>query len=180
MSPRRYNVDHTKGVLDVEWPLFGEMARALALKVAREYDPQIVVGIATSGVIPGAVVASIHNREFRAMTVTRRGEAEQVRETPHILGSVPPQVRGKRVLVVDGTCDTGDTLRLSVNAISNAGASEVRSAVCFRTGPYAPDFHALATESTIVLPWDRELLVEGELVPNPLYDEVRDHISPYR
>src|SRR5688500_19183424 len=88
MSPRRYHVDNAKGVLDVEWPLFGEMARALALKVAREYDPQIVVGIATSGVIPGAVVASIHNREFRAMTVTRRGEAEQVRETPHILGSV--------------------------------------------------------------------------------------------
>ena len=105
------------------------------------------------------------------MTVTRRGDAEQVRETPHVLGSVPPQVRGKRVLVVDETCDTGDTLRLAVNAVINAGAAEVRSAVCFRTGPYTPDFHALATESTIVLPWDREILVEGDLVPNPLYAE---------
>ena len=171
MSPRRYSVDNAKGVLDVEWPLFGEMARALALKVARSYDPQVIVGIATSGVIPGAVIAAIHNREFRAMTVTRRGDAEQVRETPHVLGSVPPQVRGKRVLVVDETCDTGDTMRLAVNAIINAGAAEVRSAVCFRTGPYAPDFHALATESTIVLPWDREVLFQGELVPNPLYRE---------
>ncbi|MEO6331355.1 MAG: hypothetical protein ABIV11_02905, partial [Gemmatimonadaceae bacterium] len=50
-------------------------------------------------------------------------------------------------------------------------AAEVRTAVSFRTGSYVPDFHALATESTIVLPWDREVLVEGELVPNPLYKD---------
>jgi uncharacterized protein len=37
--PRRYEVDPTKGVLEIEWPLFGELSRALALKVAREYDP---------------------------------------------------------------------------------------------------------------------------------------------
>ena len=46
----------------------------------------------------------------------------------------------------------------------------VRTAVGFRTGPYEPDFHALATESAIVLPWDREVLVNGELVPNPAYE----------
>ena len=41
-----------------------------------------------------------------------------------------------------------------------------------RTPTFEPDFYALATESTIVLPWDREVLVEGELVPNPIYDGV--------
>jgi len=180
MSPRRYTVDQSKGVLDVEWPLFGEMARALALKVAREYDPEIIVGIATSGVIPGAVIAAIHGREFRAMTISRRGDQEKVRETPHVLGSVPPQVRGKHVLIVDETCDSGDTLRLAVSACVNAGATEVRTAVCFKTGPYRPDFWALETESTIVLPWDREVLVDDELVPNPLYDDARKLLSPYR
>ena len=33
------------------------------------------------------------------------------------------------------------------------------------------DFHALATESMIVLPWDRAVLIDGELFPNPLYAE---------
>ena len=168
MSPRRYTVDQAKGVLDVEWPLFGEMARALALKVAREYDPEIIVGIATSGVIPGAVISAIHGREFRAMTISRRGDQEKIRETPHVLGSVPPQVRGKHVLIVDETCDSGTTLRLAVGAVVNAGAAEVRTAVAFRTGNYEPDFHALATESEIILPWDREVLVGGELMGNPL------------
>ncbi len=166
--PRRYEVDPTKGRFDVEWPLFGELSRALALKVARAWDPEIVVGVATAGVIPGAVVAAILDCEFRSILVTRR-EASHVRETPSVLGAAPHEVRGKRVLIVDETCDTGETLRLAVSSIVNAGASEVRTAVSFRTGPYEPDFHALATESTIVLPWDREILLDGELVPNPKY-----------
>ena len=47
----------------------------------------------------------------------------------------------------------------------NAGAAEVRTAVAFQTGAFDPDFHALATESTIILPWDREVLIDGELLP---------------
>ena len=50
------------------------------------------------------------------------------------------------------------TLRLAVAAIVNAGAADVRTAVGFRTGTYEPDFSALETESTIVLPWDEDLL----------------------
>jgi hypoxanthine phosphoribosyltransferase len=171
MSPRRYTVDPSKGVLHVEWPLFGELSRALALKVARSYDPEIVLGVATAGVVPGAVVAAILHREFHSIVVSRSLAAESARETPQVLGAAPPAVRDKRVLIVDETCDEGDTMRLAVGAVVNAGAAEVRTAVSFKTGSYVPDFHALATESTIVLPWDREVLVNGELVPNPLYED---------
>ena len=169
MSPRTYTVDPSKGLLVVEWPLFGELSRALALKVARAYDPELVVGVATAGVVPGAVIAAILDRPFVSFTVSRRYRAETVRETPAVFGAAPHEVRGKRVLVVDETCDSGDTLRLARSAVVNAGAAAVRTAVSFRTGAYEPDFHALATESGIVLPWDREVLVDGELVPNPTF-----------
>jgi hypoxanthine phosphoribosyltransferase len=169
MSPRRTTVEHSKGVFEVEWPLFGELSRGLALKVARSYDPEIVIGIATAGVVPGAVIAAILGREFYSIIVSRRFGAESVREMPAVLSAAPSAVRGRRVLVVDETCDTGDTMRLAVAAAVNAGASEVRTAVAFQTGSYQPDFHALATESTIVLPWDREVLLDGEMLPNPLY-----------
>jgi hypothetical protein len=43
--------------------------------------------------------------------------------------------------------------------------------VGFKTGTYEPDFHALATESAIILPWDREVIVDGELAANPLYSD---------
>jgi uncharacterized protein len=172
MTPRRTSVEHSKGVFNVEWPLFGELSRALALKVSRAYDPEIVVGVATAGVIPGAVIAAILDREFHSMVVSRRYGVETPRETPAVLGAAPVSVRHRRVLIVDETCDSGDTMRLAVTSIFSAGAAEVRTAVGFKTGSYEPDFHSIATESTIVLPWDREILIDGELVPNPLYAEV--------
>ena len=169
--PRRTNAERTKGVFEVDWPLFGELSRGLALRVARAYDPQVVIGIATSGVVPGAVIAAILDREFHSMIVSRRFGADSVRETPAVLGSVPATaVRGKRVLIVDETCDSGATMRLAVGALVNAGAKEVRTAVAFKTGSYQPDFHQLATESAIMLPWDKEVLIDGELLPNPLYE----------
>jgi hypoxanthine phosphoribosyltransferase len=171
MVSRRTAAEPSKGVFEVEWPMFGELSRALALKVVREYDPEIIVGIATAGVVPGAVIAAILDREFHSIVVSRRYQADTPRETPAVFGAVPAAVRGRRVLVVDETCDSGATIRLAVGAVVNAGASEVRTAVAFKRGSYEPDFHALATESEIILPWDREVLFEGELVPNPLYRE---------
>lgn len=171
MTPRQYAVDESRGVLEVDWPLFGELSRALALKVARDFDPELVVGIANAGAIPGAVIAAILDREFHSILISRRYRAETVRATPQALGAAPPAVRDRRVLIVDETCDTGDTMRLAVAAVVNAGAKAVRTAVSFRTGPYEPDFHSLATESTIVLPWDREVLLDGQLVTNPAYVE---------
>lgn len=162
-------VDPVTGVLMVDWPLFGELSRGLALRVARQYSPDLVVGIATAGVVPGAVVAAMLRRDFHSILVSRTYHAERVRDTPAVFGEAPTQARGRRVLIVDETCDTGDTLRLAVASVLHAGAIEVRTAVCFQTGDYEPDFHALATEAAIVLPWDREVILDGALVPNPLY-----------
>lgn len=169
MSPRKHTVDATKGVLEIEWPFFGELSRGLALKVARAYDPEIVIGVATAGVIPGAVIAAILGREFHSLVVSRKFGTTLARERPEVFGSAPKEVRGRRVLIVDETCDSGDTMRLAVSSVADAGASEVRTAVAFQTGSYEPDFHSIATESTIVLPWDREILRDGQLVLNPIY-----------
>ena len=67
---RRTPAPGPRGVLEVDWPFFGEICRALALRVARDYQPEIVLGVAKAGVIPGVVVASILQSEFTSMTVT--------------------------------------------------------------------------------------------------------------
>ncbi len=162
----------TEDVMEIDWALFGELSRALALKVARDYDPDLVIGVATAGVIPGATVAAILDVEFHSMIISRSYHSDTVRATPAVFGNVPAEVRDQRVLVVDETCDSGATMRLAVSALRNAGAAEVRTAVSFRTGSYKPDFVALETEAAIVLPWDREILVDGRLVLNPEYADV--------
>lgn len=172
MSARRFDPVPPQETMHVDWPFFGELSRALALKVSKSFDPDLVVGVATAGVVPGAVVAAMLDRPFHSIIVSRRYRTEQVRETPAVLSAAPGDVLGKRVLIVDETCREGDTLRLAIAAIVNAGATEVRTAVSFKTGGYRPDFHGLETEAAIVLPWDREQIVDGELRVNPKYRDL--------
>jgi hypoxanthine phosphoribosyltransferase len=160
--PRR-PLDSTRGILEIDWPLFGELCRALALKVARDYDPDIVLGIAKAGVIPGAVIASILERDFSSMAVTRKTTGAM----PVLVSGPPATIAGRRVLVVDETCDTGHTIKLALNEIKAKGPAEVRTAVAFRTGPFGPDYHAFETDKAIILPWDREIIRDGVLTRRP-------------
>jgi uncharacterized protein len=162
---RRSAPSGPRGVLEVDWPFFGEICRALALRVARDYQPEIVLGVAKAGVIPGVVVASILQCEFSSMTVTRREDGA----APVLVSGPPTTIRGRRILVVDETCDTGSTMRLALNEVRALKPAEVRTAVSFKTGEYAPDFHAFETESFIILPWDREIIQNGELIVRPDY-----------
>jgi hypoxanthine phosphoribosyltransferase len=70
---------------------------------------------------------------------------------------------------VDETCDTGSTLKLALNEVRKHEPVDVRTAVSIRTGTYLPDFHAFETEKLIILPWDREVVIGGELVVRPDY-----------
>jgi len=123
-SMRRTPAPGPRGVLEVDWPFFGEICRALALRVARDYQPEIVLGVAKAGVIPGVVVASILQSEFSSMTVTRMKDGA----APVLVTGPPPTIRGRRVLVVDETCDTGSTMKLALNEVRALQPAEVRTA----------------------------------------------------
>lgn len=155
----------TRGVMEVDWPFFGELCRGLALKVWRDYEPDLVVGIANAGVIPAAVIAGILRVDFASVALTRRREGE----APSLISRPTLSPRGHRVLLVDETCDSGDTMRLAASVMREEGAGEVRTAVSFRTADYRPDYWALQTPDFIILPWDRWIIQDGELVVRPDY-----------
>ena len=157
--------------IEVDWAMFGELCRALALKVAREYDPEVVVGIARAGVIPGAVIASMLRLDFYSMKISRRSWDDTIRERPEILSAAPRQVAGKRVLVVDEITTSGDTLRLALAAVRDVQPAEVRTATSFsREGGYQPDYSALTMNANVVFPWDRKIFDGDDFVVNPRYE----------
>ena len=158
-----------RGVLEVDWPFFGELCRALALKIFREYDPEVVIGIAKAGVIPGAVVASILQRDFASIAITR--DVTGGGAAPAVIAAPPKLVTGKRVLIVDETCESGSTMKLALAAVRELKPAAVKTAVSFKTGTYKPDFYALENENFIILPWDREVIIGGEIVVRPDYAE---------
>lgn len=154
---------------ELSWELFGELCRALALRVYREYDPDVVVGIATAGVIPAAVIADILQVDFYSLKITRRS----VGGMPELLSTAPTQAAGQRVLLVDELTTSGETMRLALATLRDVLPAEIRTATCFsRPGGYRPDFHALETDALIVFPWDRQIIEAGELVVHPTYRDV--------
>lgn len=162
--------------LELDWQMFGELCRALALKVARDYEPEVIVGITRAGVIPGAVISSILGVDFYALEISRReGDDDAVRERPAIFSEVPRQVADKRVLIVDEITSSGDTLRLALAAVRDRRPAEVRTATSFaRTSGYRPDYAALTMDANVIFPWDRKVFEDGELVVNPRYQDVLD------
>lgn len=153
--------------LEVDWPFFGELCRALALKVARDFDPEVVLGIVRAGAIPGVVVASILQREFASMSVYRPGKGQ----APVLVSGPPATLRGRRVLIVDATCDSGDTIKLALREVEAQHPKDVRTAVAIQTGDHRPDYSGFVTASFIILPWDREILAKGKLIVRPDYAE---------
>lgn len=162
------------GVLELTWEVFGELSRALAVNVARDYAPDLVIGIAKAGVIPGAVIATILRQDFFSMTITRRSGMERVREQPKVLSAAPLQARGRRVLIVDEICTSGETLRMAISAVRAVRPAAIKTASSFvKTGGYKPDFYAVETDAAVIFPWDRQVVGEGgELVVNPQYREL--------
>ena len=157
-------------VFELSWEVFGELCRALALRVYRDYDPDIVIGIATAGVIPAAVIADILQVDFYSMKITRNEEGQQVHQEPVLHGTAPVQAAGQRVLLVDEITTSGDTMRLALATLRDVVPDEIRTATCFcRPNGYTPDYHALATDDLIVFPWDRQVIEEGEFVTHPTY-----------
>ena len=161
--------------LDLSWEMFGELCRALALRVARDFEPDLIVGIARAGVFPGAVVASVLRKDFYSLTISRREGGELVRDRPAVLSAAPLQCQGKKILLVDEITSSGDTLRMGLAAIRDRNPAEVRTATSFtRHGGYQPDYIALQTDATIIFPWDRKIFEGEELVVNPRYEGVVD------
>jgi len=157
---------------EMSWEFFGELCRVLAVKVARSgYRPDLVIGIAKAGVIPGAVVASILQCDFYSLKISRDTGVERVRERPKIFSAAPREAARKNVLIVDEICTSGETLRIATNALRQVGPTEIRTATSLvKHGGHRPDFYALETENTVIFPWDRQVVTEdGEVVVNPLY-----------
>ncbi len=169
-STSRLGMPTSTEKFELSWELFGELCRVLALRVYEDFDPDLVIGIATAGVMPAAVIAEILQVDFFSMKISRRSGRQVVRDYPEILSGAPSQSVGRRVLLVDELTTSGDTLRVATAAVRDMVPLEIRTATSFvRPGGYRPDFFALETDALIEFPWDRQIVEDGELVVHPRY-----------
>jgi hypoxanthine phosphoribosyltransferase len=158
-------------VEEIPWSRLGTMLIELAAAVHPSYRPDLVVGIAKGGVVPGVYCSSAFAVDFFPIKLSSRKNERVVSEVPvwHVYPT--DQVRDKRVLLVDDISIAGRTLQLATAELRQRGASAVRTAtLATHPGSFQPDYCVLETPGLIVWPWDRDqLLPDGRWVINPEY-----------
>lgn len=137
----------------MDWEEYSRLCQILARKVAEEFAPDAVVGIAEGGVIAGATISSLLHLDFFPIKFSRRVNDQVVRKRPKLL--VPPTAAlgGKRTLVVDDSSNSGETLRSALRQIHEFRPADTRTLVLVRRGPYQPDYYGVYHPEGVRFPW---------------------------
>jgi hypoxanthine phosphoribosyltransferase len=156
-------------VRELSWAQFDEVIHGLAREVRSSFIPDRVVGIAHGGLFVGAALASALGTPFHPVRITRRSRDATVRRGPKMTGTMPAEVKGARVLLVDDVAASGDTLTLARSLARKAGARDVRTATLLcRDDGFTPDWTVLLMDGPLVFPWDYGPVTEDgrfDLVP---------------
>ncbi|MCS7131592.1 MAG: phosphoribosyltransferase [Hadesarchaea archaeon] len=137
------------------WHEVEKAVAALASALKREYDPDVIVGIARGGLIPAVRLSHLlGDKMLRIIHVKYYKGVNLRKEEPELLADVG-KLDGK-VLVVDDVADTGTTLEFVVKHLKRKGATEVRIAtIAWKPrSRVKPDFYVFETDKWIVFPWE--------------------------
>ena len=172
MSQRPYDYSTRKGIRPISWEDFHGLCKALAAAASR-FEPEIILPVGRGGYYPGTLISHMLQVEVYPVRLSRRVNDVVKHESPQWIVEPPAAVAGKRVLVVDEICSTGETIQLVKEKAIGLGASLVRSAVLYSHtwGISVPDYIGLISDELILNPWDREIFRDGEFHFHPEYVE---------
>ena len=133
----------------------------------------MIVGIARAGLFPATAVACALRRELFPVRVTRRVNDVVTHQHPVWKVDVSPEVAGKVVAVVDEMADTGETLTLVAQRVTELGAARIITAslVAHSWAQPQPEVVALQTDALVIFPWDKQVYDGAHWQPHPELSE---------
>jgi hypoxanthine phosphoribosyltransferase len=163
-----YDYAHRKGVKEISWEDFAQLAATLAERLAVE-GVEVVVGIARAGLFPATAVACTLRRELFPVRVTRRVNDQVKFQHPLWKVDVSKEVEGKNVVVIDEIADTGETLAVVAKRVQEQGGARVITAslVSHSWANPKPDHVALMTDAFVIFPWDKRVYQDGQWQIHP-------------
>jgi hypothetical protein len=157
IPPQQSRARPQSRVREISWAEFGDIARALAERIGRDFRPQVILGVVNGGVFVGGALAAALQAELLPVKIEKRSR---------IAGERLPSLAGKKVLAVDDVTSSGQTLGKATALALQAGAAEVRTAaLVVRPRGNKTDFHAMETDEVVVFGWDYQL--QGDPGPGP-------------
>lgn len=144
----------------LNWSEFGKIVMTMAKDIGEKYDPDVIIGIGRSGLIPASIlVKKLGTSEFYTIIMSLYSEGKpphRLGEEPRVLFDNIGSLTGKKVLVIDDFARTGDTIKKVTGRVREREAKEVKSAVVGlrQDASYKPDFVGTTFEGCLIFPWD--------------------------
>lgn len=121
------------------------------------YQPDLIVAVARGGLVPARILSDLlETTDIAVIQVEFYVGIAKTRLQPNLKQALTIPIQGKKALIVDDISDTGKTLQLAKNHLTQHGASEVKIATLY-TKPQStaqPDFFEKETSRWVVFPWD--------------------------
>lgn len=116
----------------VSWDEIVDWTYALAMKIRESgWRPDVIVSIARGGYVPARLLCDFLDiHDLVSVQVLHWGRAAEITAEAHVKYPVPSSLEGKKVLIVDDICDTGDSIIVARKHVEErAKPSEIRVAV---------------------------------------------------
>jgi len=170
MSDKPYDYENRRDVRPISWQDLYGLCKGLVMASAA-FRPEIILPVGRGGYYPGTLIAHLLQIEPYPVRLSRRVNDVVTYQSPQWLVEPPAAIRGRRVLIVDEICSTGETLTMVKQRVETMDAQAVKSAVLYAhsKGVAVPDYIGLITDALILNPWDREIFRDGAFQFHPEY-----------
>lgn len=142
-------------LISMSWEEVEEAITALADAIKREFDPDVIVGIARGGLIPAVRLSHLlGDKLLRVIQVEYYKGVNLHLKKPKLYADIK-RISGK-VLVVDDVTDTGTSLEFVLKHLKRKGVKEIRVAtIAYKPkSRFKPDYYTFETDKWIVFPWE--------------------------
>lgn len=143
----------------VSWASVMRLAHELALRILEAgFRPDVVVAIARGGYVPARLLCDFLDlADLSSIRIVHYTAGANKRQDVDLAEGLCRSIDGRNVLLVDDVNDTGDTLVLGRNYLTEIGAGDVRIAVLHhkQTSTVMPEFfaHRIVEWRWIIYPW---------------------------
>ena len=138
------------------WDYIYELCVQLADQIRRSrYKPDLIVAVARGGWVPGRLLSDLlENTYVASIKVEHYIDIYKTQEKPEITQTLPVDIKGKKVLIVDDVADSGYSIKIAKEYLLKQGAKVVKVAAIYYK-PWSvvtPDFYARETDAWICFP----------------------------
>jgi len=162
VAPAQEYYDKSEGIVRLSWEeVEKDTLHIINCMKQDNFDPDIIVSIARSGLIPAAMIAyAMGNKQLYVIKVDfskiqKDGKDQELYDRPTITQELTRDVQGLKVLVVDEMVVSGSTLKLVKAYMEIKNPKEVKYAVLYKQpwAEFQPDYFGREIKEWPLYPW---------------------------